>query len=541
MENKAVGRSFLILSISSILIKLLSAAYIPLLNKAIGAEGIGVYNASYNIFIFILAITSMGAQPAVMKVVAELQALGYKEDSLRAMKIARKYLTIIGVVVATIYMLLVDPISKVMGWEASALSMKFLAPTIVLSCILASYRGYLQGIEEMKNLAISQVIEQFVNVVLSLVFAFLLIDISVEWGSAGGTVGTTIGAIVAIIYIIYMHEKSEYDNNEEDIEVNAEEKPELKKRLSDKKIIKKLLMYGIPIVLVASLQNAGGIIDTIIVKNRLVSSGFTETEATTMFGVLGYYNTLIYVPLAIVTALSAAIFPKIIQAFVNKSRKELKVQIRYSLRLTYLITIPSAIGLSMLSKEIYAIIFGVDYGYELLTYGSIVLIFMSITTIQNTILQGINKLYIVLGTASLGVIIRIVIDYILVGIKGINLLGVMIASVFTFLVPLIINHKKLKKILRIRIPIIKEAVMPTIAALIMAIAINLCKIPMNRVINIFQWGRIGILAKLLICIIIGGIVYLIIMVLLGGIKKRDLDGISPRLYIMLPRFLRKRM
>ena len=541
MENKAVGRSFLILSISGILIKLLSAAYIPLLNKAIGTEGIGVYNASYNVFIFILAITSMGAQPAVMKVVAELHALGYKEDSLRAMKIARKYLTIIGVVVATIYMLLVDPLSKAMGWEESALSMKFLAPTIVLTCVLAAYRGYLQGIEEMKNLAISQVLEQFVNVVLSLIFAFLLIDISIEWGSAGGTVGTTIGAIVAVIYIIYMHQKSEYNDNEEELELDGEEKPEFKKRLSDKKILKRLLMYGIPIVLVASLQNAGGIIDTIIVKNRLISSGFTETEATTMFGVLGYYNTLIYVPLAIVTALSAAIFPKIIQAFVNKSKKELRIQIRYSLRLTYLITIPSAVGLSILSKEIYAIIFGVDYGYELLTYGSIVLILMSVTTIQNTILQGINKLYLVLGTASLGVIIRIVIDYILVGIKDINLLGVMIASVFTFLIPLIINHKKLNKMFKIKIPIIKEAVMPTISALIMAITIHLCRIPMNRVINIFQWGTVAILVKLLICIVVGGVIYLIAMVLLGGINKKDLDGISPRLYIMLPRFLRKQM
>ncbi len=81
MENKAVGRSFLILSISGIVIKLLSAAYIPLLTVAIGTDGIGVYNASYSVFIFILAITSMGAQPAVMKVVAELNALGRKEDT----------------------------------------------------------------------------------------------------------------------------------------------------------------------------------------------------------------------------------------------------------------------------------------------------------------------------------------------------------------------------------------------------------------------------------------------------------------------------
>ncbi len=541
MENKAVGRSFLILSISGIVIKLLSAAYIPLLTVAIGTDGIGVYNASYSVFIFILAITSMGAQPAVMKVVAELNALGRKEDALRAMRIARKYLTIIGVIVASIYLMLIDPISKVMGWEQSALSMKFLAPTIVLTCVLASYRGYLQGIEEMKTLGISQVLEQFVNVVLSLLFAFLLIDISVEWGSAGGTVGTTVGAAVAIVFIIYMHQKL-LDSQEEMLdEEETEEKPQILRNISDKRIVKRLLKYGIPIVLVAGMQNAGGLVDTAIVKNRLLSTGISEVTANSMYGILNFYNTLLYVPLSIVTALSAAIFPKIIQAFVGKDRKELKRQIRYSLRLTYLITIPAAAGLAILSKEIYLAIFNVRDGYQLLMYGSVVLVLMSITTIQNTIFQGVNRMYLVLGTASLGILIRMIIDYILVGIEGINILGVMVASFFTFLVPLIINHKRLRKMFRIKIPIIREAVKPTISSVAMMLVINICKGPMDRMINIFQWGRMAVAVQVGICIIIGGLTYLITMVFIGGLKKRDLDMISPRLYTILPRFLRKRM
>ena len=63
----------------------------------------------------------------------------------------------------------------------------------------------------------------------------------------------------------------------------------------------------------------------------------------------------------------------------------------------------------MLSKEIYQLLlFNLNAGYELLKYGSIVLIFMSITTIQNTILQGINKLYLVLNTAFIGIVIKFI-------------------------------------------------------------------------------------------------------------------------------------
>ena len=267
MEEKSVGRSFLILSVAGIVVKILSAAYIPLLRAIIGSKGIGIYNASYSYFVFILAITSLGAQPAVAKVVSELRALGHDEDALRAMKLARRYLAIIGAIITTLFMALIGPIASATQWEKVTLSLMFLAPTVFFSCILATYRGYLQGIEEMKTLAISQVIEQLVNVVLSLIFAFLFIQISIEWGSAGGTVGTTIGAIVALIFILVIYDRNRYEEK-------AEEKNKAENHISDRKILKKLIKYGIPIILVAALQNSGGMIDTINVKARLLAAGF---------------------------------------------------------------------------------------------------------------------------------------------------------------------------------------------------------------------------------------------------------------------------
>ena len=110
MEEKSVGRSFLILSLAGILVKILSAAYVPLLNAIIGQDGIGIYNASYSYFVFILAITSLGAQPAVAKVVSELRAQGHHEDALRAMKIARNYLAIIGAIITILLTSIIVPV-----------------------------------------------------------------------------------------------------------------------------------------------------------------------------------------------------------------------------------------------------------------------------------------------------------------------------------------------------------------------------------------------------------------------------------------------
>ena len=534
MEEKSMGKSFLILSLANVSVKILSAIYIPLLTLIIGTGGYGVYASSYSAFVFILAVTSMGVQPAITKVVAELKALGYHKDAYNAMKIARNYLAVFGFIFMMIFIVFGDGIAIGMHSELSALSLKFLAPTILLSAMLAAYRGYMQGIDSMKEIAVSQVIEQIFNVVFSLIFALLLNNLGTEWGSAGGTVGTTIGALIAIVYVLYAFNKNNY------YEIAVKENEE-GKRISRKRIIKKLIQYGLPITLVAAVQNSAGVIDATIVKWRLAAAAFEQVRIDELFGTLNYFNTLIYVPLTIVTALCTAIFPRIIAAFVQKNKKELKNQISYSYRLTYLITIPAAIGLAIISKEIFLFLLNDSYGYQMLAYGSIVLIFMSITSIQNTILQGVNKLYLVLITASIGIVIKFVINFVLVGIRSINIYGAVVGSVFAFLIPAIMNHIRIESLFKIKIPVIKDGIKPLYSSIIMGIAVYLCKMPLLRLVNILEGGRIAIGVVAVVSVAIGGIVYLISMIMIHGLKKDDLDLISPRIYELMPRVLRKKI
>lgn len=533
MEEKTAGRGFLILSIAGILGKVLSALYVPLLKGVIGTSGYGIYSTGYDMFVFLFAISTLGAQPAITKVVTELRVLGNYKDALRAMKIARKYLTIGSILIASIFMLIAFPFANITGNPKSGLTFMFLAPAIVFAAILAPYRGYMQGIEDMESLAISSVIEQLVNVVLSLLFAFLLFNISVEWGSAGGTIGTSLGAIVAIIYIIYIYEKKDYEEEAYKLDVST-------KKVSDKKIINKLIRYGLPITLVAGIQNAAGVVDFITIGNRLRFAGFEDPTA--LYGILNQYKTLIYVPLTIVTALGTSIFPRIIQAFVERNKKELRRQMSYSFRLTYIITIPATFGLAILSKEIYLLLFGESIGYELLMFGSSALILMSITSIQNVILQGINKFYLIMATASLGLLAKFIANYLLVGITDINIKGAVVGNFLAFGIPAVINHIKLQKTFKVRIPIIKQSIVPLISSIIMMFAITLIRMPLFRVFSIIGLeGRIVTGISAMILIAIGGIVYLVTMIYFGGIRKMDLDMISPRLYRLMPRRLRKQL
>ncbi|MDV4150936.1 polysaccharide biosynthesis protein [Clostridium sp. AL.422] len=537
MEQKSAGRGFLILSIAGIAGKLLSAIYVPLLKAVLGETGYGIYVAGYDIFVFLIAVTSLGAQPAVTKVVTELRAMGNHKDALRAMKLSIRYLTIISIVISAIFMALAFPFSKLINAEQSAWTFVFLGPALVFAAILAAYRGYMQGIEEMESLAISQIIEQLINVVLSLVFAALLIAVTknLEWGSAGGTVGTSLGAIVAIIYILYIYNKKDFKG---DAELNHDKS---RKKVSDRRIVKKIFMYALPITLVAAVQNFAGVIDSITLGTSLSTAGFSDVEINSYRAVLSYYKTLVYVPLAIVTALGTSIFPKIIQAFVHKNKKELKQQTSYSFRMMYIIVMPATFGLAILSKEIYRFLFASSTGYTLLMFGSSLLIFMSITTIQNVILQGINKLYLIIVSASLGLLAKIIINVLLVSIPTVNIMGAVIATFISYMIPTIINHRKIKQFFKVNIPIVKQAIVPTICSLLMTLVILVAKFPIVKAAEALGGGRIVIAIATVILIGIGGIIYLYSMIYFGGIRKKDLDLVSPRLFRFLPRSLRKEL
>lgn len=534
MEEKSANRGFLILSIAGIVSKIISVFYIPLLQRILGLSGYGIYQNCYEVFLFAYAITNLGTQPAIAKVVAELTALEKHEDAVRTLKISRTLLALVGGIISIILMMCAFPIGNLIGNPEASYGILLLAPSIFITSILSSYRGYFQGKSSMNAIAISQVVEQVINILVSLTCAFLLVKISIAYGSAGGTIGTSIGALVACLYMVYVYDKKNFE--EEAIEAQGD-----KKRVRSKVIVRKLIKYGLPITLTAGLQNFGSLVDMVNVNSRLAHAGFTLQKAQELYGVLGRYKTLLSVPLIIVTALGTTVLPAVAAAMALKNKKDVRKRTGFAFRVTFIVTIPAAIGLSCLASEVFELLYGTSQGYELMMIGSIVLVIQAIVQIQTTILQSMNKLYFVLVTFSLGIVAKIIANFVLVGIPSINILGVVGGNFLWFLIPMILNQMALNKTLRMRIPFFKHMIKPFISSLAMAGVLFVLKQPASIILSITSGGKILSGLITIIIISIGGFVYLYLMIILGGLNKKDMDSISGRIYRILPRFMRKRI
>lgn len=536
MKTQSTTKGFAILSAAGMIVKLLSLIYIPLLQHFVGEDGYGIYYTTYTVFAFIYVITNTGLSSAISKTVSELTALKNYKDALKVFKLARILLFILGTLMSIIMLILAKPLAIFIKVPNAFLAITALAPAILLTSIASAYRGYFQGRGDMNATAVSQVLEQFMNLVFSIIFAALWRKHGVEAACAGATIGTTIGALISVVYLINYYKKNKgfrIPKNYNEIEI---------KRYSNKALFRKLINCSIPLTLSWGLQNAGGFIDTLYTKKRLLTAGFNDTEGNVKIGYLGKYQLLINVPITIISALCAAILPVVSGAAAVNDKVAIKRGIDYAYKTCLLIAIPSAIGLAVLSQPIFNTLFPkYSSGAALLKYGSVVIIFMAIVQIQATILQSIGKLYISTLYIVLGIGAKIILNYVLIAKPGINILGAVFGSMVAFLIPLLLNNYLIKKSLKIKYNLIKLSIRPLIAATFMGIIAYLVQFDVEYALSFIYKGYLTGMLSTFAAIIAGAFGYFYALILVGGVTKREIEVIPQRFRKYIPKTLMKRI
>lgn len=533
MKEQSTTKGFAILSAAGMAVKILSLLYVPILLKIIGDEGYGIYGAAYQIYVFIYVLTNSGIPVAISKLISELTAVDNYKDALKAFKMARFLLFVLGLTMALLMAAFAKPIARVTDNEKAYLAIIALSPTIFITSVMSAYRGYFQGRGNMTPTAVSQIGEQIANTLFSLVFAAVLVKYGLEAGAAGGTVGTTLGALAAVIYLIIIYEKNKKfrfpKTGDEGIE-----------RLHNNEIFKRLIQYAVPVTLGVGLQNAGNIIDMANIKGRLLEAGFAESIRNIKYGILIQYNTLIYVPITFITALSTATLPAISGAVALNNRKLVQEKINYALRLCFIVSVPAAVGLAVLSRPIYSLLFTPE-GYTLMMYGSAVVVLMSVVQIQTTILQSIGKLYIVTVALLLGIAGKVATNYFMVSKPSINISGAVMGSIIGYLIPLIINHQIINKSLKVRVRIVRHALKPIISSIFMGLVVYLVYFNLESLFVNLGSGKALLILPMFISVISGVFVYVYSLILTGGITKRDFNVIPQRVLKLMPAFIKERI
>lgn len=517
--NKDKKGSFIIqasvLAAASLIVRFIGFLYRLPLTELIGDRGNAIYSAGYYIYTFLLILSSAGLPAAISRLVSTRIAKGEYRNAQKIFRVSMIFAGAAGAIGMLVLFFFAEPIAKMVDSPNSVYCLQTLAPTLLIVGVMSVYRGYLQGMNIMTPTAVSQIFEQVFNAVFSVYLAWVLVKQSIPLGAAGGTAGTGIGALAGLIVVMifYNRMKPEIRHN-----MRIEEKGIYQETTGE--VFKKLVVTAFPIIAGTAVFSMTNLIDMKMVMSGLMSSGaFTEAEAEVLYGQLsGKYVTLTTFPVSISSAMATAAIPNIAMAVTVGNKKEVKRKINKALKLAMIISIPAAVGIGVLGDQILRMLFhSYPEGGVLLKVGAISIAFLSFCQIVTGVLQGIGKIQVPVIGALLGAVVKIALNWILIRIPSINVVGAVISTDVCYLVASIFNVIMLMRYTKTRVNFSGVLIKPTIGSIIMGIG---CVIGYKVISLVF-----GNTISTLLTIIVAVIIYLLVMIFIRGITEEDLLSI----------------
>ena len=468
-----------ILAIASIVVRIIGIAYrIPMIN-IIGDEGMGYYGTAFNVYNIALLLSSYSLPLAVSKMVSARLANKQYRNAERIFHTALVYATIVGAITASVIWFGADFFAaEVFFMPYASFALKTLAPTVWIMAYLGVFRGYFQGRGTMVPTAFSQVFEQIINAIVSVVAGGYLFNeaLKVEilknevgtgysnaWGAAGGTIGTGSGAFTALLFLLLLfmvYRKTSRRQVKRDKSGSVESYGE---------ITKLLFLTVVPVILSSAIYNMNSVIDNSVLAHNFASLG-REAQFAADWGVYtGKYHLLINVPMAVSNALSSSLIPSVSRAVAEGDVKKIRNKVMVAIRFSMLIAIPSTVGLTVLAGPINNLLFSGDnsLAIKMTLYGSVAVVFYSLSTVTNAILQGIDRMHLPIMHALIALVVHLGALELMALVFDLGIYSMVYANIVFALIMCILNHWAIRRTIGYRQEIKKTFLIPTIAAAVM--------------------------------------------------------------------------
>lgn len=463
-----------ILGAAGIIVRIIGMLYRSPLTAIISDEGNGYYGAAYNIYTIILLISSYSIPLAISKIISAKLALREYKNAHRVFICAMWYVVAVGSVASLFTWFAADKLVV----ENSVPALKVLAPTILFSGILGVLRGYFQAHGSMLQTSVSQIMEQLINAIVSIVAAWYLTKayvgtaneslIPIE-GAAGGALGTGAGVLAGLLFMVFT-----YLLNRSFISHRLS-KDRSSSQQSYKAIFKTILLMVTPVIFSTFIYNSITAIDsTLYYKIAMELKHWSEEKSAVQYGVFsGKYTVIINIPIALASSISSAMIPSVSASYETDDFASARARINEAIRFTMLLAIPATVGIGVLAYPIMALLFPqretIALASDLLRIGCVCVIFYALSTVTNAVLQGIGKVNIPMRNAAIALVVHLAALVPLLVYTELDLYALLLGTATYSFSMCLLNDLSVRKYLDFHMDFKKSFLLPALSAGIMGV------------------------------------------------------------------------
>lgn len=511
-SNNKFLKGTLILTVSSIVVKVIGSLNWIILSRVLGGEGIGLYQMGFPIYLMAITLSSAGIPVAISIITAEKLAQKDFLGAKRVFNVSLRLLFVTGLVFASALFFgahwLID--NHWIRDSRAYYSIIALAPAVFFVTFLASFRGYLQGWQIMTPTAASEIVEQLMRVVTMIVFANMFMPHGLAYAAGGASMGAGVGAFCALLVLMWF-----YGRLKQKLKADLQQQNPLATRESARAIISRLLRLALPVSMSSLMLPVVANLDLLIVPQRLEAAGFHISQATEFFGYLtGMAVPLINLATIFTAAMTISLVPAISESRALNDVFGIRAKTRTAFRVALIITCPCFVGMYFLAEKIAALIYNAPGAADAIQTMSVGILLLGLHQISTGILQGLGRTSIPVINMILAAAVKVFLSWTLTAIPTLGIKGAAMATVVDFGLAAVLNMIFIYKYTGFALSF-SGVFKPAVSAAAMGAAVY------GVITLAVSWGAWAILAAIAVAVPVYGGVLLAV----GGMGKDDLESL----------------
>lgn len=486
MKKVIFIKNAIILTLTSLLIRLLGVFFKVWLAANIGSESIGLYSLVFSVYIFFATFATSGISTAVTRLVAE------KCENLSEILKKAIYLSLfIAFLSQTILYFGSDIISLYFIKDPRAsFSIKILSFSLPFMGICSCFKGYFLARRKATPPSISQITEQTIRILIVFFLINKFSNLGIEYTCAAVFVGDTLSEISSCLFLYLIYKK--------DIKKIVTEK------ISNFNITKEILRISTPISSGRYLNSGLRTIENMLVPQSLVKNGLNMSAAVSHFGMIkGMALPVLFFPSSLLSSVSTLLIPEISEATAKGYKGVIKSSVIRSLKITSLVGFIFGVLFFFCGENLGIVIYKDPFVGKLLKYLSPIVPLMYLDSIADGLLKGLDCQMITFKNSVLDSLLRIILIFVFVPIYGFSaFLVIMYLSNF---LTCFLNLFKLFKLCNIKINIINSVILPVLFAVFSGLISNMLTINL----------KIPIIINILILCLFSSVLYIFLLEICG--------------------------
>ncbi len=525
-----------ILAAAGIISRIIGLLYRSPLVAVIGETGYGYYHAAYSFYTIVLLVSSYSIPSAISKLIAPKLAVREYRNAHRLFYCALGYVLVVGFVASMFLFFTAE-------WFVEPVAVPVLrtfAPTVFIYGLLGVLRGYFQAHRSMVQTAVSQILEQIANAIVSVGGAWLLIQYGVSatlseaerdtksavLGAIGSATGTGAGVLVGLLFMfsVYLFRRKMILDR---VQMDQHETID-----SYKGMIRTITLIVTPFILSTAIYNLNGTVVSYLYTKLIPNlRALNSDQQYTNFGIYGGISLTIFnIPIAFATAMASAMIPSVAQAKASGDMALTKSKISAAIKATMIISIPSAVGLFALAKPIIFILFPredavVTLAAKLLMVLALAVVLYALSTLSNSILQGLGRVNVPVVNAGIALAVQSILSFMLLLYTDIDLYGLAITNTIYAAIMCVLNQIALRRAIDYHQEWKTSFILPSIAAVIMGIS---ARGMYDILLKLIRSPRIALIPA----VIFGVIVYFVVLLMLRTLSEDEIKDL-PKGHVLL--------